>query len=112
MKLSQVQVELRPWQEHNFPGRPAWQPLLGIGEELGELNHSFLKREQQIRMNEDHDAKLRDALGDILIYMCDFANAEGLDLDAILAETWQEVVQKRDWRPVRVGGAALEGDEA
>ena len=38
MKLSDVQQQLGPWQEHNFPGREAWEPLLGIAEELGELN--------------------------------------------------------------------------
>ena len=99
MKLSDVQQQLGPWQEHNFPGREAWEPLLGIAEELGELNHSFLKRHQQIRLEENHNAKIQDALGDILIYMCDFANAEGLNLDQILEDTWVGVVKKRDWRP-------------
>lgn len=98
MSLSDVQRELKPWQAHNFPDRPQWQPLLGISEEVGELHHAFLKRAQDIRNNEDHAAKIRDALGDIMIFMCDFANGEGINLDDVLTETWEQVRQ-RDWRP-------------
>lgn len=101
MTLAGVQAELRPWQEHNFPGSSPWEPLVGVAEEVGELSHAFLKRHQRIRLNEDHDAKIRDALGDVLIYLCDFANREGVDLDEVLAETWAHVRQ-RDWRPSEV----------
>lgn len=100
MLLSEVQTELLPWQQHNFPDSEPWEPLVGIAEEVGELSHSFLKRHQNIRMNEDHNAKIEDALGDILIYVCDFANRQGVDLDKVLAETWAAVSQ-RDWRPTQ-----------
>lgn len=97
--LNYVQKHLKPWQEHNFPDRPDWQPLLGIGEEVGELNHAFLKRAQDIRGSADaHTLAIKDALGDILIFMCDFANSQGLNLENILADTWMEV-SLRNWRP-------------
>lgn len=96
MTLAEVQAAVRPWQERNFPDRQPWEPLLGVVEEVGEAAHSFLKRHQRIRLNEDHAAKLRDALGDALVYLCDFANGEGVDLEEVLAEVWAEV-GSRDW---------------
>lgn len=95
--LAKVQKELIPWQQHNFPDRPSWQPLVGMMEELGELSHSFLKSAQNIRMNEDHYAKAKDAIGDILVYLCDFCNALGWEAVPILEQVWSEVSQ-RDWR--------------
>jgi NTP pyrophosphatase (non-canonical NTP hydrolase) len=95
--LKKVQKELKPWQEHNFPGRPSWQPLLGIQEEVGELAHAYLKQTQGIRTNENHVEAIKDALGDILVYMCDFCNAEGIDLADELSKTW-DIVKLRDWK--------------
>jgi NTP pyrophosphatase (non-canonical NTP hydrolase) len=105
--LQKVQTELRPWQEHNFPSRPAWQPVMGLAEEVGELSHAFLKREQRCRLNENHDDAIWDALGDILVYACDVANAEGLDLAAVLDEVWLRV-SKRDWAKEREAAKAAE----
>lgn len=98
--LHEVQKELVAWQQHNFPGRPAWQPLVGMQEELGELSHAFLKKSQNIRLNEDHDANMKDALADLLVYACDFANAVGVDLSLELNNTWSKVKQ-RDWQKHR-----------
>lgn len=92
-----VQDEVRAWSADNFGEQPSWKPLLGIGEELGELQHHYLKRAQGIRTTEDHDAGIRDAVADILIYLCDFCAREDIDLDAQLAQTWHEVKQ-RNWR--------------
>lgn len=107
--LRRVQVELRTWQEHNFPGRDAWEPLVGMQEELGELSHAFLKRHQGIRTGEDHESAILDALSDLLIYACDFANAEEINLASALEETWEEV-RKRDWvaDPEGAGGESVQ----
>lgn len=94
--LNKVQSELNIWVSNNFGDRPAYHPLLGIGEELGELNHAFLKKEQGIRTNEDHDSAMVDAVGDILIYLLDFCNAMGYNANNILETTWGKVKQ-RDW---------------
>ena len=95
--LRAVQKAMVPWQQHNFPNRPAWQPLLGIGEELGELNHAFLKDAQGIRTGEVHRDAIEDAIGDILIFLCDFANAMNLSVESCLALAWAEV-KDRDWQ--------------
>lgn len=94
--LKVLQAELRPWQKHNFPRRLSWEPLMGLVEEVGELAHSHLKDHQNIRLEEDHVAKSKDAIGDIVVYLADYCNARGFDLDEIVQETWEEV-KKRDW---------------
>lgn len=96
--LRRVQRQLKPWQSHNFGERPSWQPLLGIQEETGELAHAYLKRAQSIRLEENHQDKIVDAVGDIMVFLLDFCNAEGLDADSILNMVWDEVRQ-RNWRP-------------
>lgn len=96
---SNVASELELWVKHNFPDAEAWQPLLGAGEEIGELYHAFLKRAQGIRLNEPHDENIRDAIGDIIIYLLHFCLIEGIDLEECVAYAWDEVVSKRDWRP-------------
>lgn len=95
--LAQMQIELKEWQEHNFPGREAWEPLVGLQEELGELAHAHLKQHQGIRDSpEKLEAQARDAVGDILIYLADYCNARGFNLPACMNQAWAEVKQ-RDW---------------
>jgi NTP pyrophosphatase (non-canonical NTP hydrolase) len=73
-----------------------YQPLLGAMEELGELAHAQLKSEQGIRMNEDHRANKIDAIADVIIYLADYCNGQGIDLEDALRTTWNQVRQ-RDW---------------
>ena len=96
MNLKKLQKEVAIWSYKNFGLQEAWMPLLGIGEEVGELNHAFLKKAQNIRRAENHEAKMKDAVGDIVIYLADFCDSAGLDLDACVTEAWSEVKQ-RDW---------------
>ena len=96
--LKRVQQEQVAWVAHNFGDRPQWMPILGCMEELGELAHSFLKREQGIKgTHEQHTADIRDALADVVIFLCDVASSQGIDLDAALAETWA-IVRQRDFK--------------
>jgi NTP pyrophosphatase (non-canonical NTP hydrolase) len=95
--LKKIQEEQKPWVKHNFGDRPTWMPLLGIMEELGELAHSFLKDAQGIRMSENHDAGMKDAVADIVIFLCDFCSGQGYDLESLVINTWAEV-KKRDWK--------------
>lgn len=104
MNLKKLQEEQMQWVKHNFGDRPAWQPLMGITEEFGELaeaigwlNHSFLKYNQRIRREENHIENMKDAVGDIVIYLADFCTAMGFDFSEIVTRTWQEV-KKRDWK--------------
>jgi len=99
MSIDRTIDQILEWQKKNFPVARGenWMPLVGAYEELGELSHGFLKRHQKIRTNEDHDAKIRDAVGDTVVYLIDFCRREGLDFKQVLQETW-EVIAKRDWQ--------------
>ena len=94
--LSKVQKESKEWRERNFPHYSTEQMLLGVVEEVGELAHSHLKQSQNIRNNEDHVSKAKDAVGDILIYMLGYCSLRDFNIEEILQETWDEVKQ-RDW---------------
>ena len=99
-----VQVEQKPWITHNFGDRPAWMPLVGVMEELGELAHYFLKMAQGIRGTEkEHRAGIKDAVADIVIFLCDFCTSQGIDLEAEVLKTWKNV-KKRDWKKDPKGG--------
>ena len=74
INLNKIQDEIAEWTERNFPTHPAYHPLLGVAEEVGELSHAHLKQEQSIRTGEDHQADLFDAVGDIKIYLLDYCN--------------------------------------
>lgn len=84
MNLRQMQSEVREWSNRNFPNNEPWHPLMGIGEELGEIMHSYLKMSQGIRgTREEHLAKIADGIGDVVIYACDFASRKELKLNKI-----------------------------
>ncbi len=94
--LEEVQSESNIWRSRNFPEASSEQMLLGIVEEVGELSHSHLKESQSIRNNEDHVAKAKDSVGDILIYLLGYCSLRDFNVEEILLETWNEVKQ-RDW---------------
>lgn len=96
--LRDVQNEQKAWLEHNFPHRRPEHQLLGLVEEIGELAHARLKREQGIRGAAEHwTAKEKDAVGDILIFLLGHCNENNWDLEEILLNTWGEV-KCRDWK--------------
>ena len=93
-----IQDEVGEWSERNFGDQPSWRPLLGIGEELGELNHAYLKLSQGIRGDrEELENKLVDAVGDLMIYLADFCYKEGIYMGRCMIDAWKEVSQ-RDWK--------------
>jgi len=101
-----LQAQMKVWQAHNFPGREEWKPLLGVGEELGELNHAFLKLKQGIRGTpEQHRAKMKDAIGDLLIFLADFCNSQDLNMTDCMITTWCDV-KKRDWIKYPLNGVS------
>jgi len=73
-----LQDEQKPWIEHNFKGRRATHPCLGVVEEFGEL--------MLANTHEDYN----DALGDIIIYMADLCSA----LDIELQWVWDHKTHK------------------
>ncbi len=66
--LKQLQTESAVWVAHNFGNRPAWQPILGLSEEYGEL---FAAQTM---------ADVQDAVADIAIFLTDLCNCLGLDM--------------------------------
>jgi NTP pyrophosphatase (non-canonical NTP hydrolase) len=110
--LHNFQRELKVWAEYNFPDNPPDSPIIGMGEEIGELfesltgliisngklNHAYLKQKQGIRgTREQHQAAIKDAVADIIVYLADFCNKTDINLTLTLAETWSKV-RRRDWK--------------
>lgn len=92
-----IQADHKAWADRNFPNADPIDPVLGVAEEVGELCHAILKQKQGIRgTHEQHEAKAKDAVGDIVIYLLDVCSKRGWSFGEIVAETWAEV-RKRDW---------------
>lgn len=103
MEIERYQLEIKEWSKKNFGDQPSTNPLLGIMEELGELTHAHLKGIQGIRHTSEEIFKMRrDALGDIFIYMCDYADRSGIFLQGAIEDAWNEV-KKRDWKENKLG---------
>jgi len=107
--IRKFQQEQKEWSNKNFKGKEPYQPLLGVVEEVGELAHSHLKGEQGIRGT---DIELRsmaqDAVADIIIYLADYCNMRGFDLEHCLEKTWEKVKQ-RDWTRNKLNGEKHNG---
>ena len=94
----QMQHEQKEWSKKNFGDKKPYQPILGATEEIGELAHSYLKMEQGIRgQKEEHLAKMKDAIGDCVIFLMEFCNQMGWDFEEIVTTTWNHV-KLRDWK--------------
>lgn len=105
--LNEYQRKVTDWSRRNFGEhyQTGYRNLLGVMEELGELSHSHLKQEQQIRMNEDHEAKKRDAIGDMLVFLLNYCDSQNYLLSEILKEVWDEI-KARDWTKNKNDGKA------
>ena len=77
--LHDLQRYLYEWQRYNFGDHQANERvLMGMCEEAGELCHAQLKMEQGIRgTREDHEEAMKDAVGDISIYMLNYLSGIG-----------------------------------
>ena len=81
MQLSKIQEEVAEWSQRNFGAQVSkttgqelgsLAPLLGLGEELGELEEARSKGDLFL---------LRDAVGDCFIYLLDYCSREGLSFE-------------------------------
>jgi len=121
--LGDLQKQMQLWQEHNFPGRADYFPLLGAVEEIGELSenednkhvlelcrvlgklaHHHLKQLQGIRGTPElHMEKKKDAVADIVIFLADYCRGQSFDFQEIVYSTWQSVRQ-RDFKKFPLNG--------
>lgn len=76
-RFNRIQGEHAAWVEHNFGEHPAWQPLAGIVEELGELDEALGAHVA----DEQWCVDVTDAIGDVAIYMMDLCTVQGLDFE-------------------------------
>lgn len=107
MDLHQLQREVGEWAEKNFGKQIPTRPFLGVVEEVGELSHALLKKDQGIRGTaEEHDAGICDAVGDIMIYLADFCYRSGISLAGSVNKAWLEV-RDRDWKKFPKNGKTL-----
>ena len=106
--INVIQAEHKVWARKNFgppEDRNPLHPILGVGEETGELMHAVLKRDQKIRGTPlKHTMEMHDAIGDIVIFLMDICNQEGVELTDVVYDTWQGVKQ-RDWTTERIRNA-------
>lgn len=108
--LAQIQQEIGAWAQYQFgpnlskdDSSPLWNhplgslaPLLGIVEEVGELCHAIVYRHQGrgYANVQEHRAAKEDALADLLVFMCDYGNREGIDLTSALNKVWEKVSKR------------------
>lgn len=108
MNLRKTQEEVGIWADENFGKGPWQQPVMGISEEVGELNHALLKQWQGIRGTyEEHEESAKDAVGDIAIYIMNLCHRRGWDFEGIVETTWEKV-GKRDWKKDKESGGSGE----
>lgn len=97
--FNELQHDVGEWAEENFgEEQPPWWCIKGAYEELGELFHSDLKRDQGIRLDDEDvgpEAE-RDAIGDVLIYLMDFSYRAGYDLSADGVDRDKSYVDKEE----------------
>ncbi|NEU57262.1 hypothetical protein [Halorussus sp. MSC15.2] len=71
--LGRLQKEVSDWSEANFGDQPDVNPLLGTGEEAGELADA-------LNLDAAPDEEELDAVGDVLVYLADVCARRDLDL--------------------------------
>lgn len=71
-EFTYLRDQIGAWADANFD---IHLPELGVAEEIGELTHAVLKREQKIRGEAEKktNAEIKDALGDATVYMLHLA---------------------------------------
>jgi NTP pyrophosphatase (non-canonical NTP hydrolase) len=95
--LDSLQRQVLGWQSQNFPECQEWELALGVCEESGELAQCILKLHRDIRGDEFNEDRLKDAVGDIVIYLMGICGARNWTLAEVLRETSERVLS-RNWK--------------
>ena len=69
--------------------------MLGMQEELGELTHPVLKFSQGVRITSEAELKdrIRDAIGDTLVYLISYANKVNIHLIQVMHDYERYIVR-------------------
>jgi NTP pyrophosphatase (non-canonical NTP hydrolase) len=95
-RLNILQDKMATWQAENFPNCQDWELALGVCEEAGELAQCILKLHRGMRKDEFDMEKLKDAIGDTVVFLLGVCDCYGWRLSEILETTSTEVL-KRKW---------------
>lgn len=94
--LDEIQTEHNQWQRETFPAATAEDKLLGLVEEVGELCHAHTKGKQQNKYTPDQVQRMKkDAAGDIFFFLLGFCSFEGIPIEDVINDTWQEVRERK-----------------
>jgi NTP pyrophosphatase (non-canonical NTP hydrolase) len=109
--LTELQSQIGSWAKMEFGeniskdtnhvsyGHPLGSilPAMGMMGELGELIQLMLRAFQgrpKLTPSQEYKAKA-DALCDLLVFMCDYASREEINLHVMFNQVWDEVSQRR-----------------
>lgn len=121
--LTRIQNEIKEWTKqfgdnvsHNRQAIHFGQVLgsipafFGIVSELGELaNEDVYAMQGRDKLSpQERYRKRRDAVADLLIFLCDYCNREDINLLEALQETWETVSKRRKdtWMEDKAGEEA------
>jgi NTP pyrophosphatase (non-canonical NTP hydrolase) len=94
--LETLQDAIQTWQDRNFPDCKDWELALGVCEEAGELAQCVLKLHRRMRAGEFDEARLADAIGDVVVYLIGLCGSKGWRLSSVLRSTAERVL-RRNW---------------
>jgi hypothetical protein len=76
--------------------------LVGLASEVGELANAVIAHHQGRKGYgptpegmEKYQRDIRDAVADIQIFLADFCAQEGIDVEKVTMDTWNNIVRKR-----------------
>ena len=69
--LATLQAEAATWTKRNFPNQPAYHPLLGVVEEIGEMLEA---------KHAGNEAGVRDAFADVIIFVSNLCTHHDLSI--------------------------------
>lgn len=96
-RLFELQKLIQQWQEKNFDEVEMWELALGVCEEAGELCHCVLKSERGMNGEEELDLEMRDAIGDVIVFLLGLCELKGWNIEEVVEEAVATVLQ-REWR--------------
>jgi NTP pyrophosphatase (non-canonical NTP hydrolase) len=93
--LDGLQKDINAWQRNNFPHCQEWELALGVSEEAGEIADCVLKSHRKIRSDEFPEERLKDAVGDIVLYLFGICDHHDWLLSQVVSRAAREVLARK-----------------